>query len=922
LSAGIAMAANSPPPTDKHYEHAIELIAQGDHKGGIIELKNALQADPTDLAARVLLGNTYLEIEDAVSAAEEFLRARKGGANDSFVMAPLARAYVLQGRYREALKELSAAVKPQSTAAEIAIIRGDAHLALGSFNKAERSYLEALKIRPKNSRAFNGLARVKIATNDLVGAATYVTRALKARPGDVNAWFAKGEIARLQRNEDEALRHYGRAVELAPRFVPPRLARARIVIDRGRHNDAVPDILAIRGIDGQNPHAAFLHALILARKGRVNEARDALIEAESLLKEAPARVTRSHPPTTLLLGVVSYFRKDYANAYRHLTAYLKHVPRHLDVLKLLASIALSSGDSDYALHLLEKLASRAPADVEILTLYGDALTRSGNHKEAIRVLEQATSITDPQFSALSRLVMLRLTAGQNAEARQKLKLEMARDPQAVQAALLMAANLLNQREYGLSLETATSVLEQDSKNPIAHNLAGGAHVGLKNIDAARDSFVAAIEAAPKYTLAISNLAQLEFRLGNLPAAERLYTYLVEQDSRNGSAMMVLAEIDLMRDDLDGALSWLNKARKRSHNPHLAALQLVDFYIFANDPDKALSVARELNGQDPANLDYLTAFGRARLAANRVALAAVTFQEIAVRASEMKSADWLVRNVVWQMRALDERGARDSLQTALEMDGKNLSVHMGFFRLEMAADKIEAALARATEIAALDQGSPVGNMLQGDAYMRMRKFDSALRAYDDALKKSPNFAQAVRVYRARRAAGRGAMAFAESWSGQRPADRAAQRLLAIAYGDTGRDREAAAVYESLLQAAPKDPRLLTSIALQVQKHDQSRALEFAERAFKAAPAEPAVMDAYGWILVQQGNLDEGLTLLRKAKLRAPSVPEIRYHMAVALHKMGKQEAARQELRAALQTGEFFEGAGAARQLSGDLAATRR
>ena len=120
LSAGVVMAAKLPKPTDKYYKHAIELIAKGDHEGGIIELKTALRADPTDVAARVLLGNTYLEIDDGVSAAQEFLRARKDGAGDSFVTAPLGRAYVLQGRYEEALKELSKAGNNQSTAAEVA----------------------------------------------------------------------------------------------------------------------------------------------------------------------------------------------------------------------------------------------------------------------------------------------------------------------------------------------------------------------------------------------------------------------------------------------------------------------------------------------------------------------------------------------------------------------------------------------------------------------------------------------------------------------------------------------------------------------------------------------------------------------------------------------------------------------------------
>ena len=85
---------------------------------------------------------------------------------------------------------------------------------------------------------------------------------------------------------------------------------------------------------------------------------------------------------------------------------------------------------------------------------------------------------------------------------------MSRDPQAVQAVLFMGATQLNQRAYTLSLENSNSVIEQDPKNPVAHNLAGGAHVGLNDIDAARGSFRAAFAASPEYFLAVTNLAKL------------------------------------------------------------------------------------------------------------------------------------------------------------------------------------------------------------------------------------------------------------------------------------------------------------------------------------------------------------------------------------------------------------------------------
>jgi hypothetical protein len=49
-----------------------------------------------------------------------------------------------------------------------------------------------------------------------------------------------------------------------------------------------------------------------------------------------------------------------------------------------------------------------------------------------------------------------------------------------------------------------------------------------------------------------------------------------------------------------------------------------------------------------------------------------------------------------------------------MDDKNLSAHLAIFKLEMVAGRIDVALARATMVIALDQYSPVGDRLPGDA----------------------------------------------------------------------------------------------------------------------------------------------------------------------------------------------------------------
>ena len=95
------------------------------------------------------------------------------------------------------------------------------------------------------------------------------------------------------------------------------------------------------------------------------------------------------------------------------------------------------------------------------------------------------------------------------------------------------------------------------------------------------------------------------------------------------------------------------------------------------------------------------------------------------------------------------------------------------------------------------------------------------------------------------------------------------------------------------------------------HDLAR--RDAERAYELAPGQPEIVDTLGWLLVRNGEINRGLLLLQEAVVKAPHIPDIRYHMIVALDKAGRREEARKELQRLLNSSKTFADIDKARAL---------
>jgi Flp pilus assembly protein TadD len=132
---------------------------------------------------------------------------------------------------------------------------------------------------------------------------------------------------------------------------------------------------------------------------------------------------------------------------------------------------------------------------------------------------------------------------------------------------------------------------------------------------------------------------------------------------------------------------------------------------------------------------------------------------------------------------------------------------------------------------------------------------------------------------------------EDWVGEHPEDSNSVALLAAVYERNGDVNRAVSLYERSLQAAPGNAVTLNNLAVLYQKKGDPRALETAKQAHDAAPESAAIQDTYGWILYENGRLDDAVKLLAEAAKGLPGNSEVLYHYAAALANKGDLGSAR-------------------------------
>ncbi|MGZ8287977.1 MAG: XrtA/PEP-CTERM system TPR-repeat protein PrsT [Telluria sp.] len=872
---------------------AKQFIQKGDTKAAVIQLKNALTANPSDVEARLTLGNLYNEMGDALSAEKEYRKAAELGAPAERSAHGLGMALLVQQQFQKALDETESIAKdPQAM-----VLRGDAYLGLGKVDEAKAAYEAALAAKPGFASAQIGLARQALAQKDVDGAMQLAEQAVTGSPKDANAWMFRGDMLRAQGKQAEALAAYDQALKVKPDHRSAHIEKAYVEIGMRKFDAARADIEAARKVAPNSLMVVYTEALLNFTEGKHEAAREQL---QKILGAMP-----NHLPSVLLSGAVENALGSLTQAEQHLRKYLAAVPDHQYARKLLVSTLLKLGQPAQAKEALEPMMAQAAKDPQLLVLAGELAMQGREFGKATDYFEKAAQMAPQAAAVRTSLAMSKLAQGDDARAVAELEESTRLDGKSVKAGTLLVLTEMRMKRFDKALAAVNALEKQQPKDPMVQNLKGGVYMAKGDAVNARAGFEKALAMQPTYFPAAANLAQMAMKEKNPALAKKILVAFLEKDKKNIEAMGGLAELATAAGKPAEATQWLEKALAENPDAVAPAVMLGSHYLRTGDKQKALLLARKYQVANPTRPELLDLLGQAQLASGDKEGAMESYSKLVGLAPKSAAAHFRMAGMQMMMKTPDAAAA--SLKKSLELDPGYLDAQLAQAEMDARAGRFDQAHATARQIQQKQPKNPVGYVLEGSLHDAQGKAAPAARAYEKAVVLNPSTPAVVKMHSAMTRAGEGKEADARLLKVEqvRPGDLGLSMYIAETQLKAKQYKAASTRLEAVVRQMPKNAAALNNLAWAYQQQQDPRALKTAEQALALAGDSPAVLDTIGALLVEQGNTGRGLGYLKKAVELAPKDADIRYHLAQGLAKSGDKAGARKQLDVVLADKNFSQ-----------------
>ncbi|HOX43163.1 MAG TPA: tetratricopeptide repeat protein [Myxococcota bacterium] len=196
---------------------------------------------------------------------------------------------------------------------------------------------------------------------------------------------------------EEALKEFGRAIELAPKAAFPYLNRASVYVEQGRNLDALQDLLTAIRLAPQDPSTHYHLGIFLAQRGvELGKA-----ELHSSLQMEPDQID-----AWLQIGAIHAERGEWPEAEAAYQAALDIDPSDPWANRELGLVLLDRGEVHEAIQYLRFARQQLPEDEELEVDLALAYMQAGFHSKAEKGLRTVAGRSPQNLHAQYNLAAL------------------------------------------------------------------------------------------------------------------------------------------------------------------------------------------------------------------------------------------------------------------------------------------------------------------------------------------------------------------------------------------------------------------------------------------------------------------------------------------------------------------------------------
>jgi putative PEP-CTERM system TPR-repeat lipoprotein len=857
---------------------------------------------PDDTKAAQLMATAALE-QQAPSRAIEYLKplAEKGSA-DAATLAVLGNAYITDHKPDLALQQFqkAAALDPDNPTIKTQI--GISEFDAGQSEQGLVMLEQIFGTEAGMPIAGPTLVITELRAQRLDKAAQVATSLTELDPKNPIYLTLLGIVRAAQHDYSGAESAFHAAVVINPDLAAATSDLAQIYVATGRVDEARRLYNYLLAKDPNEASALLGLADTYLAQQKWEEAVDAINRARM--------AARNDPAPGLKLVAVYQTRGDWTNAKTVAAELTTQFPANANILDTQGQAQFAAGDTNGAVSSFKRAYALAPNSAPILSHYLASLNDAKYFTEARGVLQEAIVRNPHNLSLKANLIRIEGKISGIDAAVAKAHALASSDPEnniydLVSAELYEKAGRISEAIAVLQKAAAARPTDEDLSIAMAR-----LYNRLGNFPQAEGLLTRRLEADPKNIAIGIAMAQQYLTIGRTQDAKKLFAGLLAQQPNDIVVLLGLAGIATTERNWPEAADYINRARTAAPEDPAPGLALVNLELSRQDAKSALTTATQLAEQFPTNSDVLNAKGRAQIASGDTEGATATYKRIYELSPNSTPA--MGDYVALLNGAKEFSTARTVLQGALARDPKNNPVKGDLIRVEAGIGGMRAGLAKPHAFAVEDPGNPLYDIVSAELYEKAGRRDDAVDLLEKAIAQRPS-ADALIGALSGLYARTGDPGKAETVLKTRlevdPKDVAVRSALAALYLKQKKYDDAIAEYMRLVAEHPADAMALNNLAwLYQQKGDLAKARGLAEQAVAVAPSVTQqgalIGDTLGWILLAQGEPDKAVAHLSAASLAAPKNPDIQYHLAVVLNRLGRTGDAQARLETLLGSGVTF------------------